>query len=84
MKINRKTKLDSEIPTASMPDIIFMLLHFCTNQHHISMYVSSKVNPDLSPMLDFYITKELGIKSDKQIMEEYECFFNSESLQNCN
>ena len=51
---------------------------------HISMYVSSKVNPDLSPMLDFYITKELGIKSDKQIMEEYECFFNSESLQNCN
>ena len=28
MKINRKTKLDSEIPTASMPDIIFMLLIF--------------------------------------------------------
>ena len=28
MKFNRKTKLDSEIPTASMPDIIFMLLIF--------------------------------------------------------
>ena len=28
MKINRKTQLDSEIPTASMPDIIFMLLFF--------------------------------------------------------
>ena len=28
MKINRKTELDSEIPTASMPDIIFMLLIF--------------------------------------------------------
>ena len=28
MKLNRKTKLDSEIPTASMPDIIFMLLIF--------------------------------------------------------
>ena len=28
MKINRKTQLDSEIPTASMPDIIFMLLIF--------------------------------------------------------
>ena len=28
MKVNRKTKLDSEIPTASMPDIIFMLLIF--------------------------------------------------------
>jgi len=28
MKINRKTKLDTEIPTASMPDIIFMLLIF--------------------------------------------------------
>ena len=28
MKFNRKTQLDSEIPTASMPDIIFMLLIF--------------------------------------------------------
>ena len=28
MKIQRKTQLDSEIPTASMPDIIFMLLIF--------------------------------------------------------
>ncbi len=28
MKVNRKTKLDTEIPTASMPDIIFMLLIF--------------------------------------------------------
>ena len=28
MQFNRKTKLNSEIPTASMPDIIFMLLIF--------------------------------------------------------
>ena len=28
MRVNRKTQLDSEIPTASMPDIIFMLLMF--------------------------------------------------------
>ena len=28
MKVNRKTKLDTEILTASMPDIIFMLLIF--------------------------------------------------------
>ncbi|HIO72443.1 MAG TPA: biopolymer transporter ExbD [Flavobacteriales bacterium] len=28
MKFSRKTKLSSEIPTASMPDIIFMLLIF--------------------------------------------------------
>ena len=28
MKVNRKTKLETEIPTASMPDIIFMLLIF--------------------------------------------------------
>ena len=28
MKVNRKTKLDTEITTASMPDIIFMLLIF--------------------------------------------------------
>jgi hypothetical protein len=32
MKINRKTQLDSEIPTASMPDIIFMLLIFLWSQ----------------------------------------------------
>jgi hypothetical protein len=41
---------------------------------HISMYVSSKVNPDISSMLDFYITQELGVKTDKQIMEEYNYF----------
>jgi len=28
MKFSRKTKISSEIPTASMPDIIFMLLIF--------------------------------------------------------
>ena len=28
MKLSRKTKLSTEIPTASMPDIIFMLLIF--------------------------------------------------------
>ena len=28
MKVKRKTKLETEIPTASMPDIIFMLLIF--------------------------------------------------------
>lgn len=28
MKFNKKTKLSSQIPTASMPDIIFMLLVF--------------------------------------------------------
>jgi biopolymer transport protein ExbD len=28
MSFNRKTQLDTEIPTASMPDIIFMLLIF--------------------------------------------------------
>ncbi len=28
MKLKRKTKISSEIPTASMPDIIFMLLIF--------------------------------------------------------
>ena len=30
MKFSRKTKLSTEIPTASMPDIIFMLLIFFT------------------------------------------------------
>ena len=28
MRFNRKIKLETEIPTASMPDIIFMLLIF--------------------------------------------------------
>ena len=74
-------KIVYEEPNLSLD---FVPILFDDKLDHISMYVSSKVNPDLSPMLDFYITKELGIKSDKQIMEEYECFFNSESLQNCN
>ena len=73
-------KIVYEEPNLSLD---FVPILFDDKLDHISMYVSSKVNPDLSPMLDFYITKELGIKSDKQIMEEYECFFNSESLQNC-
>ena len=74
-------KIVYEEPNLSLD---FVPILFDDKLDHISMYVSSKVNPDLSPMLDFYITKELGIKSDKQIMEEYECFFNSKSLQNCN
>ena len=74
-------KIVYEEPNLSLE---FVPILFDDKLDHISMYVSSKVNPDLSPMLDFYITKELGIKSDKQIMEEYECFFNSESLPNCN
>ena len=74
-------KIVYEEPNLSLD---FVPILFDDKLDHISMYVSSKVNPDLSPMLDYYITKELGIKSDKQIMEEYECFFNSKSLQNCN
>ncbi len=42
---------------------------------HISMYVSNKVNPELSSMLEYFITKEIGIKTDKEIMEEYTEFF---------
>ena len=30
MKLNRKVNISSDIPTASMPDIIFMLLIFFT------------------------------------------------------
>jgi hypothetical protein len=37
--------------------------------------VSSKVNPELSSMLEYFITKEIGIKTDKEIMEEYTEFF---------
>ena len=74
-------KIVYEEPNLSLD---FVPILFDDKLDHISMYVSSKVNPDLSPMLDYYITKELGIKSDKQIMEEYECFFNKDSLQNCN
>jgi hypothetical protein len=39
------------------------------------MYVSSKVNPEISSMLEYYITKELGVKTDKEIMEEHSEFF---------
>jgi ABC-type amino acid transport substrate-binding protein len=47
---------------------------------HISMYVSNKVNPDLSSMLEYFITKEIGIKTDKEIMEEYTEFFQPSKL----
>ena len=47
---------------------------------HISMYVSNKVNPDISSMLEYFITKEIGIKTDKEIMEEYTEFFQPSNL----
>jgi ABC-type amino acid transport substrate-binding protein len=62
----------------------FVPILFDDKIDHISMYVSSKVNPDLGPMLDFYIREELGIKTDNQIMEEYECFFSNQIDENCN
>ena len=49
---------------------------------HISMYVSSKINPDISPMLDFYISQDLGIKSDRQIIDEYSEFFKPSNKSN--
>jgi len=49
---------------------------------HISMYVSSKINPDISPMLDFYISQDLGIKSDSQIIDEYSEFFKPSNKSN--
>ena len=49
---------------------------------HISMYVSSKINPDISPMLDFYISQDLGIKSDRQIIDEYSDFFKPSNKSN--
>lgn len=53
----------------------FVPILFDDKIDHISMYVSSKVNPEISSMLEYYITKELGVKTDKEIMEEYSDFF---------
>ena len=64
-------KIVYENPNLSLD---FVPILFDDKIDHISMYVSSKVNPDISSMLDFYITQELGIKTDKQIMEEYNYF----------
>ncbi len=74
-------KIVYEKPNLSLD---FVPILFDDKIDHISMYVSSKVNPDLSPMLDFYITQELGVKTDTEIMEEYECFFNKNTSRGCN
>jgi len=44
MKFNKKTKLSSEIPTASMPDIIFMLLVFFMVTTVLREYAGLNVN----------------------------------------
>jgi ABC-type amino acid transport substrate-binding protein len=58
----------------------FVPILFDDKIDHISMYVSSKVNPEISSMLEYFITKEIGIKTDKDIMEEYEIFFQPSNL----
>ena len=65
-------KIVYEEPNLSLD---FVPILFDDKIDHISMYVSSKVNPDISSMLQFFITKEIGVKTDKQIMEEYTEFF---------
>jgi ABC-type amino acid transport substrate-binding protein len=74
-------KIVYEQPNLSLD---FVPILFDDKIDHISMYVSAIVNPDLGPMLDFYIREELGVKTDNQIMEEYECFFNKQTSQTCN
>ena len=74
-------KIVYEQPNLSLD---FVPILFDDKIDHISMFVSAKVNPDLGPMLDFYIREELGVKTDNQIMEEYECFFNKQTSQTCN
>jgi ABC-type amino acid transport substrate-binding protein len=58
----------------------FVPILFDDKIDHISMYVSSKVNPEISSMLEYFIIKEIGIKTDKDIMEEYEIFFQPSNL----
>ena len=65
-------KIVYEEPNLSLD---FVPILFDDKIDHISMYVSNKVNPELSSMLDYFITKEIGIKTDKEIMEEYTEFF---------
>jgi ABC-type amino acid transport substrate-binding protein len=58
----------------------FVPILFDDKIDHISIYVSSKVNPEISSMLEYFITKEIGIKTDKEIMEEYDVFFQPSNL----
>ena len=60
----------------------FVPILFDDKIDHISMYVSSKINPEITPMLDYYISKDLGIKSDKEIMDEYSQFFQPSKKTN--
>ncbi len=70
-------KLFTRKPNLSLD---FVPILFDDKIDHISMYVSSKVNPEISSMLDYFITKEIGIKTDKEIMEEYDEFFQPSNL----
>ena len=70
-------KIVYEEPNLSLD---FVPILFDDKIDHISMYVSNKVNPDLSSMLEYFITKEIGIKTDKEIMEEYTEFFQPSNL----
>ena len=70
-------KIVYEEPNLSLD---FVPVLFDDKIDHISMYVSNKVNPDISSMLEYFITKEIGIKTDKEIMEEYTEFFQPSNL----
>jgi ABC-type amino acid transport substrate-binding protein len=72
-------KIVYEEPNLSLD---FVPILFDDKIDHISMYVSSKINPDISPMLDYYISKDLGIKTDKEIMDEYSVFFQPSKKSN--
>ena len=51
MKINKKSKVSTEIPTASMPDIVFMLLLF--------FMVSTVIRQSAGLPLDLPIAKRI-------------------------
>ena len=41
-----------------------------------SIYVSTQVNTELGSVLDYFLSKEVKIKSDTNIMEDYQSFYN--------
>ena len=64
MKIQRKTQLDSEIPTASMPDIIFMLLVFFMVTTVLKEYSGLPVNLPKAKRIEKLKSKNIRLGLD--------------------
>ena len=72
MKFSKKTKISSEIPTASMPDIIFMLLVFFMVTTVLKEYSGLPVNLPKAKRIEKLKSNETLFKCGYQKMGLYQ------------